>query len=74
MRRIRGVAVPDHEDWRFLPFEGDSSAYHPLVVTEEDGLRWRREFYYRLEQTGSEFGVVLREAPPQRFPVSPEPN
>lgn len=67
----RADLTPDHEDWRFLPFEGDSSDYHPLVVTEEDRRRWRREFYYRLEQTGQVFGVVLCEKPPRRFPVPP---
>lgn len=70
----RAILTPDHEDWCFLPFEGDSSDDHPLVVAEEDGRRWRREFYDRLEQTGRVFGVVLCGAPPRRFPVSPEPN
>ncbi|EYB66407.1 hypothetical protein DEIPH_ctg139orf0135 [Deinococcus phoenicis] len=70
----RSDLTSHHEDWRFLLFEGDSSAYHPLVVAEEDGRRFRRDFHYRLEQTGQEFGVVLRETPPRRFPASPAPH
>lgn len=39
----RADLTSDHEEWRFLPFEVDSPTYHPLMVAEEDGRRWRRE-------------------------------
>lgn len=64
--------TPDHEDWRYRPFVGDSSDYHPAVVDEEEGRQFAREFYYHLQQSGSEFRVSLRDTPPRRFPTLPE--